>query len=43
MTVPPDTDSDEALHIMLDNRFRHLPIVDDGKVVGIVSMRDLAG
>ena len=42
-TVPPDKDADEALHFMLDSGFRHLPVVDDGKVVGMVSMRDLAG
>ena len=43
LTVPPDTDADDALRIMLDNGFRHLPVIEDGKVVGIVSMRDLAG
>jgi CBS domain-containing protein len=42
-TVSPDTDGDEALHFMLDHGFRHLPVVEDGKVIGIVSMRDLAG
>ena len=42
-TVPPDNDADEALRFMLDSGFRHLPVVEDGKVVGIVSMRDLAG
>jgi len=42
-TVSPDKDADEALRFMLDNGFRHLPVVEDGKVVGIVSMRDLAG
>ena len=42
-TVTPDTDADEALHTMLDNGFRHLPVVEHGKVVGMVSMRDLAG
>jgi len=36
-------DTDEALHTMLDNGFRHLPVVENGKVVGMVSMRDLAG
>jgi CBS domain-containing protein len=43
MTVAPDDDTEDALRTMLDNRFRHLPVVDGGKVVGVVSIRDLAG
>ena len=42
-TVTPDVDSEDALKTMLDSGFRHLPVVEDGHVVGIVSMRDLAG
>jgi CBS domain-containing protein len=42
-TVSPDTDTEDALRTMLDNGFRHLPVVEDSKVVGMVSMRDLAG
>ena len=42
-TVAPDMDTEDALHTMLDNGFRHLPVVERGKVVGMVSMRDLAG
>jgi CBS domain-containing protein len=42
-TVTPDADADDALHTMLDNGFRHLPVVENGKVIGMVSMRDLAG
>ena len=42
-TVPPERDTGEALRFMLDNGFRHLPVVEGGKVVGVVSMRDLAG
>lgn len=42
-TVTPDVDTEDALRTMLDNGFRHLPVVEDGKVVGMVSMRDLAG
>jgi CBS domain-containing protein len=33
----------EALRLMEDGRYRHLPIVDDGKVVGIVSRFDSGG
>ena len=42
-TVAPSTDTEDALRVMLDNGFRHLPVVESGKVVGMVSMRDLAG
>jgi CBS domain-containing protein len=42
MTVPPDTQADEALRTMLDKGFRHLPVVTGEQVVGVVSMRDLS-
>jgi CBS domain-containing protein len=41
-TVDADLDVDDAMKTMLDNGFRHLPVVDGGEVVGMVSMRDLA-
>jgi CBS domain-containing protein len=41
-TVSPDVDVDTALRTMLDNGFRHLPVVEGGEVIGMVSMRDLA-
>jgi CBS domain-containing protein len=43
MTVGPDEQVEEALKTMLDHGFRHLPVVKDGEVIGIVSIRDLAG
>jgi len=43
MTVGPDEQVEDALKTMLDNGFRHLPVVKDGEVIGIVSIRDLAG
>jgi CBS domain-containing protein len=43
ITVGPGTETEDALKTMLNNGFRHLPVVEDGKVVGMVSMRDLAG
>jgi len=41
VTVPPSMDADDAAKTMLDRNFRHLPVVDNGRPVGIVSMRDL--
>lgn len=41
VTVPPSTPAEEALGTMLDRGFRHLPVADGARVVGIVSMRDL--
>ena len=38
--LPPDAKPDQAHQAMLAGRFRHLPVCDDGQVVGIVSLRD---
>jgi CBS domain-containing protein len=43
MTVGPDEDAEAALQVMLDHGFRHLPVVLGTEVIGIVSIRDLAG
>ncbi|MFL6566409.1 MAG: CBS domain-containing protein [Burkholderiales bacterium] len=32
---------DEALGLMTQGRFRHLPVVEDGKLLGLVSIGDL--
>jgi CBS domain-containing protein len=42
ITVPPDTPVREALERMISGGFRHLPVVDEDAVVGVVSMRDLS-
>jgi CBS domain-containing protein len=41
VTVSPSTAAEDALKLMLDGNFRHLPVEDGGRVSGIVSMRDL--
>ena len=41
VTVNPRTTVDECMHRMTDKRCRHLPVVDEGKVVGVVSIGDL--
>lgn len=43
VTTTPDTTVGEALRSMATNTLRHLPVVVDGRVVGIVSMRDFVG
>jgi len=40
-TVSSKTDIVEAAEHMVSRNIRHLPVVDKGKVVGIVSIRDL--
>jgi CBS domain-containing protein len=37
----PDEDSQEVAARMLEQGIRHLPVQDAGKIVGIISMRDL--
>ena len=39
ITVPPETTLDEASQLMLDKNFRHLPVVEGGRIVGVVSLR----
>ncbi len=42
VTIDPDATLGEALDLMLSGGFRHLPVVDDDRLVGVISMRDLA-
>jgi CBS domain-containing protein len=42
ITVPADTTIEAALDIMLSRGFRHLPVVEGPRPVGIVSMRDIS-
>jgi CBS domain-containing protein len=41
LCVTPETEVDEALALMTDQRIRHTPVVVDGGVVGMVSIGDL--
>ena len=42
VTIGPDLTIEQAAKIMFDNNFRHLPVVKDGRALGIVSLRLLA-
>jgi len=41
ITVTPETTINDALHLMRTERIRRTPVVSHGKLVGIVSMKDL--
>jgi CBS domain-containing protein len=41
VVVNPETTIDECMAVMTDRRIRHLPVVEDGEVVGLVSIGDL--
>jgi CBS domain-containing protein len=40
-TIEPDDTTDHAASLMIHGGFRHLPVVEQGRVVGILSIRDL--
>ena len=41
MYVRPDHTSEECMVLMTENRLRHLPVMDNGKLVGLISIGDL--
>lgn len=41
VTIGPDDSIDEAIALLDANHFRHLPVVDKGRILGMVSDRDL--
>jgi CBS domain-containing protein len=42
VTIGPELTIEQAAKLMFDNNFRHLPVVKDGRALGIVSLRLLA-
>lgn len=41
MFVTPATTTQECMALMTDKRLRHLPVMDQGKLVGLISIGDL--
>ncbi|MBI2294929.1 MAG: CBS domain-containing protein [Betaproteobacteria bacterium] len=42
-TIHPDKPFPDALHLMYEGGFRHVPVVEDGRPIGIISARDALG
>jgi CBS domain-containing protein len=40
-TVAPDESVEECMRLMTEHRVRHLPVLQNGKVIGIISIGDL--
>ena len=41
ITAGPDSTVDECLRLMTEHRIRHLPILEDDRLVGLISIGDL--
>ena len=41
ITIPPECSVDEAMRLITTNRIRHLPVVREGKILGMISIGDL--
>lgn len=41
LVIEPEDDLDYAMTIMTNKRIRHLPVIDHGRLVGLVSIRDV--
>ena len=41
VTVNPDKDIYDALILMRDNNIRHLPVVEDTKMIGLLTIKDI--
>ncbi|MEN3110862.1 CBS domain-containing protein [Uliginosibacterium paludis] len=40
LTISPSQTVDDVMNLMTENRFRHLPVVDRGQLIGIVTIGD---
>ena len=40
-TCSPEDDLDQVMHVMTEGRFRHIPVSEDDRVIGIISIGDV--
>lgn len=43
MVAEADDQNDYVMALMIQKGFRHMPIVEDGEIVGLISIRDVVG
>ena len=41
VSISPRHNTDQCMQLMTDSRIRHLPVVEDGQVIGLISIGDL--
>jgi len=41
--VQPNDEIADCMTLMTERRFRHLPVIEDGKVIGVISIGDIVG
>jgi CBS domain-containing protein len=41
LVVQPNRSSEDCMALMTENRLRHLPVMDDGQLIGMISIGDL--
>jgi CBS domain-containing protein len=41
VTIGPDDDIEDCMQVMTEEHIRHLPVVEDGKLIGLVSIGDV--
>lgn len=42
LTVPPETTVQQVMDIFAEKRCRHLPVIEDGRLVGLISIGDVS-
>ena len=40
-TIPPNTNLEEAAHIMFEKKLKYLPVIHENRLVGLISLQDI--